>query len=343
MKKKARQPLNMLIVGETEVGKSYRTNLQFLQYVKTAVSKQTGEVIKPGRPVLIVEKRGEWLLKGYKGISYDPRLFISPKDKDYTIAKERELNKKRIANLRKITKNNIYVLLAKYKHSETVFSEEDVTRAVEDIVNNFSNGLLFIEDMDTMFDNINSRSYKKFLSLLTENRHAGLDTVAHLQTFRIVPPKLIEAVSFVRLHQTESVRNVGGSGKFTSKYEIFQIAQGIIDQRYKLAEGIPVSQLETKEARNNASYYVYINMRHKFILPPTNSDFAGQFTKQDFITFFENACDEYLGSNYRIYKHLVDKEDDKGEKVYENRYQAKRAMIEQFKIKYLMKKDREYI
>lgn len=134
-----RQPMLILVCGETGVGKTYRNIIEIKRYMKGDTT--TGR-------------------KGRKVLAFDVN------DDDYPNFKTVKINL--LQNLTAIRARRIRPLT---KEGRTM-SIEEKRDTVQEMVNRFKNGLLVLEDLDKYMVGAKGQS---IVGLLTTNRHNGLD------------------------------------------------------------------------------------------------------------------------------------------------------------------------
>lgn len=95
---------------------------------------------------------------------------------------------------------------------------------------NFKSGLIVAEDFKAMTgDHLND----ELISSLVTRRHADCDTLVSLQGLRMIQPKVMNVLKWIRLHKVTGFIKANDE-KFDSYIPMISIAGNIIDEKYKL-------------------------------------------------------------------------------------------------------------
>jgi hypothetical protein len=194
----AREPLKLVAVGGTGVGKTYSS----IQFIKNVYSNKRNP---KARKTLIYDTNMEF--SDVKPIApQDIPKFVSQK----TVEIRRVLPID-IATGKELGMDGKYDLLC-------------------EIIDNFSfrNGLLYLEDINNYVTNAHT---KHLINLLTTNRHKMLDIFINLQTFGALPPRLWGNVNILRIHKcNDSPFQTKIKNQISGKVEVLRIANILVDQ-----------------------------------------------------------------------------------------------------------------
>ncbi len=113
----------------------------------------------------------------------------------------------------------------------TPMTPEEIEKSLLYILRTFRGGALLIEDLN----NIIGDSLPVAVSgALVNNAHRDCDVFVHMQSVGRILPKMVQNIDIVRLHfQFDGMEN--SAEKLKSEYEIYQIAQNIVNKQYKAA------------------------------------------------------------------------------------------------------------
>lgn len=220
-KTEARQPIIMIAVGETGVGKTFRTVQEIDQHVKP--DPKTG---RDGRKVLIFDTNSEDAYSKYRTIDYDCSK-DNPSDAARSIINFNTIEVRRVVPFNKLTREPM--------------STDEKYRTAINLIKNFRNGLILLEDINTY---TNSMAGDDFISVMVNNRHRGQDIVLHLQSLSRVTTILWQNVTIIRLHKI--VDNIERYKDRLPNYALFRIATQIVHAEY---------------IRGNKRFFVYVNIR----------------------------------------------------------------------------------
>lgn len=193
-KQDERQPMLMLVCGETGVGKTFRNVLEIENYLrdKPALSRK-------GRKVLIFDVNDD---------DYECYATVDP---DYI----RALKHIRARRIRPLTRSG-----------ETM-SIEEKRDMVERMVKQFTEGLLVLEDLDKYMTGAKGQT---IVGLLTTNRHHGLDIMISHQSIAKITTTEFQNCTWLRLHK--QVDDVTRYRNRIPNYFLVRIATIIVEEQY---------------------------------------------------------------------------------------------------------------
>jgi hypothetical protein len=212
-----------IATGMPGVGKSKETEDQLNVYVQVDSS-----VNRAGRKVLIFDTNDEY--RKYRSVAYNAR---DPKD-----------NGRYFADLRNIEIRRVLPYWASPNGAQNNMSFEDKEKTLVDIVNNYRNGLVLLEDINTYLVSVKS---VETISALCAARHKGMDIIIHLQSLSAVDTRMWQNASYIRMHyQTDDI--VRYKGRLNENFEPLKIAQNIVNTEYM---------------GGNIYYFIYFNNKTK--------------------------------------------------------------------------------
>lgn len=219
-----RQPMLVLVCGETGVGKTYRNLIEIYRYMKDDTSN--------GR-------------KGRKVLAFDVN------DDDYPQFKTVKVNL--IQNLTAINARRIRPISPQGMN----MTIEEKRGVVEQMVNRFKNGLLVLEDLDKYMVGAKGQTV---VGLLTTNRHNGLDIMISHQSVAKITTTEWQNCTWLRLHH--QVDDISRYETRIPNYFLVRIATFIVDEQYDLANGAYADgKISQNEYKKRKSFYVYVDMR----------------------------------------------------------------------------------
>lgn len=219
-----RQPMLVLVCGETGVGKTYRNLIEIHRYMKDDTSN--------GR-------------KGRKVLAFDVN------DDDYPQFKTVKVNL--IQNLTAINARRIRPISPQGMN----MTIEEKRGVVEQMVNRFKNGLLVLEDLDKYMVGAKGQTV---VGLLTTNRHNGLDIMISHQSVAKITTTEWQNCTWLRLHH--QVDDISRYETRIPNYFLVRIATFIVDEQYDLANGAYADgKISQNEYKKRKSFYVYVDMR----------------------------------------------------------------------------------
>jgi len=221
---KDRQPMLMIVCGETGVGKTYRSVLELFKYLKDDPEKG-----KFGRKIIGFDANGD-----------DFPMFR-------TVALE-DLSKLRAVQARRI------LPIHPDGSPMTMSEKRDVVAA---IVKSFKNGLIVLEDPDKYMVGAKGQDV---VGLLTTNRHSGLDIVVSHQSVAKITTTEWENCTWLRLHH--QVDDISRYKNRIPNYFIVRIASFIVNEQYSAAtQAANRGEVSPEEYRYYKSFFVYVDMR----------------------------------------------------------------------------------
>lgn len=219
-----RQPMLVLVCGETGVGKTYRNLIEISRYMKN--DPATGR-------------------KGRKVLAFDVN------DDDYPQFKTVKVGL--IQNLTAISARRIRPISPEGRNMTT----EEKRGVVEQMVNRFKNGLLVLEDLDKYMVGAKGQTV---VGLLTTNRHNGLDIMISHQSIAKVTTTEWQNATWLRLHH--QVDDISRYESRIPNYFLVRIATFIVDEQYDLAnQAYHEGQISKDDYKKRRSFYVYVDMR----------------------------------------------------------------------------------
>lgn len=222
--KKDRQPMLMVVCGETGVGKTYRTVQEIRKYVKDIPGTK-----KKGRKVLIFDVNDD-----------DYTNFITV-DPNYI----KRLKEVRIRRIRPLTRTGKLM---------TLTQKRDM---VEKIVSEFTGGLVVLEDIDKFMVGAKGQ---EIVGVLCANRHSDLDIMISHQSIAKITTTEWQNMTWLRLHK--QVDDISRYRNRIPNYPLVRIATFIVEEQYNLAnEAFEKGLISEKEFQIRKSFFVYVDMR----------------------------------------------------------------------------------
>jgi hypothetical protein len=266
-------------VGMKGIGKTYQTIRIIDQYVRGNPSVG----MKP-RKVLLFDVNNEY--KQYKEIAADPDTILQ-------FAAHSKIEARRISATREDGK---------------VKSDIDFQLDLRNILDNFRNGLLVLEDMSLF---VGDSVGNKLIGALCTNRHRDLDIITHFQSIaKAGHPKFKALSNVLRLHKTsDSCTRV--AAKFMDDYPKIRIGELIVNKRFEIG----TQKVKEHPVGSNARNYYENDYRRFFLhIDYEKHTITGKFTKEEFV----DACREYLNEEAKFeITPLVNMKDEKtGKKKY---------------------------
>jgi len=269
MEKSTRESGMMTTTGIQGVGKTYQNMYIIKDYIKDKFYNKVR-----GRKVLIMDTNGEYTKTQFQKNDIDS---VNPK----TIAVKdiRAWSRTTGGECRRIDAKNVGL--------------EEKIKIIEYVVENFRNGMVVLEDINTYI--LNVTHLKEIVSGLVNLRHRAVDVLISYQSARAVEPRIWQNARWVRMHyQADNVNDIKGKLPNVTMYKIAQI---LVNNRY---------------FSGDKRFFVYIfNFANKI---------EGAFTKDEFKT----ACGQFLGSNKKEIKEFAEMY---GSKSLD---EAKKMLVEQY-------------
>ena len=219
-----RQPMLLLVCGETGVGKTYRNIKEIEHYMKG--DPTTG---RKARKVLIFDVNDD---------DYQRYRTVSPFHiKALTVVQARRI--------RPINRNG------------EVMSLEEKRDIVERMVRQFKNGLIVLEDIDKYMSGAKGQT---IVGLLTTNRHSGLDIMIGHQSISKITTTEWQNCTYLRLHK--QVDDVTRYKNRIPNYFLVRIATLIVEEQYALANtAFQQGRISKKAFLKHKSFFVFVDMR----------------------------------------------------------------------------------
>lgn len=189
-----RQPMLVLVCGETGVGKTYRNILEIENYLR-------GNPVmgRKGRKVLIFDVNDD---------DYECYPTVDP---DYI----KDLRVIRARRIRPLTRSGITMSL------------DEKRDMVERMVKQFTEGLLVLEDLDKYMTGAKGQT---IVGLLTTNRHHGLDIMISHQSIAKITTTEFQNCTWLRLHK--QVDDITRYRTRIPNYFLVRIATLIVEEQY---------------------------------------------------------------------------------------------------------------
>jgi hypothetical protein len=219
-----RQPMLMVVCGETGVGKTYRTVQEIKQYVSDIAATK-----KKGRKVLIFDVNDD---------DYTRYITIDPNH-------VKDFKEVRIRRIRPITRTGRMMTLTQKRE------------IVEKIVAEFTNGLIVLEDIDKFMVGAKGQ---EVVGVLCANRHSDLDILISHQSIAKITTTEWQNMTWLRLHK--QVDDISRYRNRIPNYALVRIATFIVEEQYNLAnDAFEKQQINEKQFQIRKSFFVYLDMR----------------------------------------------------------------------------------
>ncbi len=227
-KETERQPMIMLVCGETGVGKTYRNKQEIKHYMMDN---------------LIVGK------KGRKVLAFDTN------DDDYPSF--RTVSPDHLGKLTKVSARRI----RPFNSDSTPMDNDEKKQVITKIMKFFKNGLVVLDDIDHYMSGAKGQS---MIGALCTVRHKGIDIILTHQSVAKITTSEWQNCTWLRLHH--QVDDVTRYRDRIPKYEIVRIAQLIVDEQYELSSSaFAKGAITEQEYKVQKSFFVYVNMREQRI------------------------------------------------------------------------------
>lgn len=244
-----RQPFTTIVTGAPGHGKSQRTEEEMKMYVLTDTRQG-----RKGRKALIFDTNNEYEER-YEPIRYE---VDNKKDNGYYIAR---LDSPKI---RIISPFNSF-------RKPMTFSEKEKT--LVDIITNYRNGLVLLEDINTYLIGAKSADV---ISLLCAARHKGIDLIIHLQSLSAVETRMWQNAGVIRFHY--QVDDIHRYRERIPNFELMKIAQNIVSSEYHTGK------------QDSKYFFVYVDVR---------SNKISGCTKEQFIKGCLDYIDRYMKADLK--------------------------------------------
>jgi hypothetical protein len=219
-----RQPMLMVVCGETGVGKTYRTVQEIKKYVR-----DNSTTLKKGRKVLIFDVNDD---------DYTRYMTIDP---DFV----KQFEEVRIRRIRPITRTGRMMTLTQKRE------------IVEKIVSEFTNGLIVLEDIDKFMVGAKGQ---EVVGVLCANRHSDLDILISHQSIAKITTTEWQNMTWLRLHK--QVDDISRYRNRIPNYPLVRIATFIVEEQYNLAnDAFEKGLIDEQQFQIRKSFFVYLDMR----------------------------------------------------------------------------------
>lgn len=276
-----RQPMLMLVCGETGIGKTRRSLLELFKYLKD--NPTTGKV---GRKILGFDANGD----------------------DFPMFKT--VNLDYIGRLTRVQARRILPI----NPDGTPMTLEEKRDVVGEIVKQFKNGLIVLEDPDKYMVGAKGQTV---VGLLTTNRHSGLDIIMSHQSIAKISTTSWQNCTTLRLHH--QVDDISRYKNRIPNYFIVRIASFIVNEQYNNAtEALHRGEISADEYKYYRSFFVYVDMRKLRIRGCTKGAFI-------------RACKKYIDTEEsRTIKNMLQERDGKDKPLYATRQDAVLHLIAKY-------------
>lgn len=223
-----RQPMIMLVCGETGVGKTYRNKQEIKHYMMDHLA-----IGKKGRKVLAFDTN----------------------DDDYP--QFRTVSPNHLKALTKVSSRRI----RPYNTDGSPMDNDEKKEVITKIMKHYKNGLVVLDDIDHYMTGAKGQS---MIGALCTVRHKGIDIVLTHQSVAKITTSEWQNCTWLRLHH--QVDDVTRYRERIPKYQMVRIAQLIVDEQYELcSNAFAMGKITEQEYKIQKSFFVYINMREQRI------------------------------------------------------------------------------
>ena len=221
-----RQPMIMIVCGETGVGKTYRNKLEIRNYMKDDPGKG-----KKGRKVLCFDTNDD---------DYPEYPSVSP---DHIKALTRVAPRR----------------IRPFNRDGSPMDKAGKHEVVDKILKHYRNGLLVFDDIDHYMTGAKGQS---MIGALCTVRHKGLDIIFTHQSIAKITTTAWQNCTWLRLHH--QVDDITRYRDRIPKYPLVRIAQLVVDEQYEEASRLyRRGKITREEYRIKKSYCVYVDMREQ--------------------------------------------------------------------------------
>ena len=231
-----RQPMIMLVCGETGVGKTYRNKQEIRHYMMDHLA-----IGKKGRKVLAFDTN----------------------DDDYP--KFRTISPNHLKAFTKVSSRRI----RPFNPDGSPMDNDQKKEVITKIMKHFKNGLVVLDDIDHYMTGAKGQS---MIGALCTVRHKGIDILLTHQSVAKITTSEWQNCTWLRLHH--QVDDVTRYRDRIPKYEMVRIAQLIVDEQYELcSNAFANGKITEQQYKIQKSFFVYINMREQRIRGCSRSAF----------------------------------------------------------------------
>jgi len=282
---KTREALLGIAVGKKGVGKTYET----LKTVSSYVRGNAGAGVRP-RPVLILDVNNE-----YANVKADHGNPLFPDIRAISLEHVKLINKQKTANCYRIPPFNT---------DGSAMSITEVRNAMEVCLNDYSNGLFIIEDINKIIsDSLPNDLVGKIVTM----RHVSVDIITHFQSIgKAANPKLWANANYIRFHKCDDTVKRHES-KFGGDVTGLKILETMVSMNFK---------------NDNKRFNAYYDKDYGTV--------RGNFSQKD----FQAAIIEYLEYNPKVIReeanrlHVVG--GDSGKKIHKDYGEAGTYLIQDY-------------
>lgn len=240
-----RQPMLMLVCGETGVGKTFRNILEIENYLRN-----NPILARLGRKVLIFDVNDD---------DYECYMTVSP---DHI----RELRIIRARRIRPLTRCGEMMSLIEKRDT------------VERMVKQFMDGLLVLEDLDKYMVGAKGQT---IVGLLTTNRHHGLDIMISHQSIAKITTTEFQNCTWLRLHK--QVDDITRYRNRIPNYFLVRIATLIVEEQYLIGNIRFFVYVNMRKLRiRGCSQQAYIRACKKYLDTEENGMIKRMMMERDF-------------------------------------------------------------
>ena len=223
-----RQPMILLVCGETGVGKTYRNKQEIKRYMMDHLA-----VGKKGRKVLAFDTN----------------------DDDYP--QFRTVSPNHLKALTKVSSRRI----RPFNSDGSPMDNDEKKEVITKIMKHFKNGLVVLDDIDHYMTGAKGQS---MIGALCTVRHKGIDIVLTDQSVAKITTSEWQNCTWLRLHH--QVDDVTRYRERIPKYQMVRIGQLIVDEQYELcSNAFAMGNITELDYKIQKSFFVYINMREQRI------------------------------------------------------------------------------
>ncbi len=224
-----RQPMIMLVCGETGVGKTYRNKKEIQRYLLD-------------NPI--------YGKKGRKVLAFDTN------DDDYPEFKT--VNPNYIKALTAVACRRI----RPFNPDGSAMDDNEKREVVDKILKHFKNGMIVLDDIDHYMAGAKGQS---MIGALCTVRHKGIDVLLTHQSVAKITTSEWQNCTWLRLHH--QVDDVTRYRDRIPKYQMVRIAQLIVDEQYDLStRAYAAGKITEDEYKIQKSFFVYVNMRQRKVM-----------------------------------------------------------------------------
>ncbi len=223
-----RQPMIMLVCGETGVGKTYRNKQEIKHYMMDHLA-----IGKKGRKVLAFDTNDD---------DYPEFKTVSPNH---------------LKALTKVSSRRI----RPFNGDGSPMDNEEKKQVITKIMKHYKNGLVVLDDIDHYMTGAKGQS---MIGALCTVRHKGIDVLLTHQSVAKITTSEWQNCTWLRLHH--QVDDVTRYKERIPKYQMVRIGQLIVDEQYELsATAFESGKLSERDYKIQKSFFVYVNMREQRI------------------------------------------------------------------------------